>query len=101
MKFSIVTPTFNSMRTIQQYMDAVIAQDYSHGETEIIFADGGSTDGTLDRFKEFQEKLDIPVTVCGNPLRTAETGKTVAVRKTSGEVICLLDSDNIIPAPVL
>ncbi len=26
---------------------------------EIIFADGGSTDGTLDKFKEFQEKLDI------------------------------------------
>ncbi len=37
MKLSIVTPTFNSMRTIQQYMDAVIAQDYPHGEMEIIF----------------------------------------------------------------
>ncbi len=99
MKLSIVTPTFNSMRTIQQYMDAVMAQDYPHGEMEIIFADGGSTDGTLDRFKEFQEKLDIPVTVYENPLRTAEAGKAVAVRKAFGEVICLLDSDNIIPEP--
>ncbi len=97
MKLSIVTPTFNSMRTIQQYIDAVMAQDYPHSEMEIIFADGGSTDGTLDKFKEFQKKLDIPVTVYENPLRTAEAGKAVAVRKASGEVICLLDSDNIIP----
>lgn len=30
-------------------------------------------------------------------MRTAEAGKAVGVRQAKGEIICLLDSDNIIP----
>ena len=32
-----------------------------------------------------------------NPLKTAEAGKAVGVRNAKGEIICLWDSDNIIP----
>lgn len=94
---SIVTPTFNSMRTIQEYMDAILAQDYPHDLLEVIFADGGSADGTLEKFKEFSEKTDLKIAVFDNTLRTAEAGKAVGVRKASGDIVLLLDSDNIIP----
>lgn len=94
---SIVTPTFNSMRTLQEYMNAILAQDYPHELVEIIFADGGSTDGTLDKFREFQKNTDLKITVCNNPLRTAEAGKAVGVRKAVNDIVLLLDSDNIIP----
>lgn len=97
MMISIVTPTFNSMRTLDDYMQAVLMQEYPHDSIEMIFADGGSDDGTLERFKEYSEKCDIPIYVYDNPLRTAEAGKAVAVRKAKGDIVCLLDSDNIIP----
>jgi len=97
MKISIVTPTYNCMRTLDEYMDAVVMQDYPHDKIEFVFADGGSTDGTLEKFKEYSEKYDIKINVYENPLRTAEAGKAVAVRKAEGDVICLLDSDNILP----
>lgn len=97
MKISIVTPTFNSMRTIDEYMRAILAQNYPHDKIELIFADGGSQDGTLEKFEEYSRKGDIPISVYDNPLRTAEAGKAVAVRKAKGDVVCLLDSDNIIP----
>ncbi|MDE6846212.1 MAG: glycosyltransferase family 2 protein [Lachnospiraceae bacterium] len=96
-KISIVTPTFNSMRTIDEYMQAILEQDYPHDQMELIFADGGSKDGTLKRFEEYSKRYDIPVHVYRNPLRTAEAGKAVGVRKAQGDIICLLDSDNIIP----
>lgn len=96
-KISIVTPTFNSMRTIDEYMQAILEQDYPHDRMELIFADGGSKDGTLKRFEEYSRQYDIPVHVYRNPLRTAEAGKAVGVRKAQGDIICLLDSDNIIP----
>lgn len=38
---SIVTPTLNSMRTLEMFMDAVNKQVYSHRYIELIFADGG------------------------------------------------------------
>lgn len=97
MMISIVTPTFNSMRTLDDYMRAVLIQEYPHEKMEMIFADGGSNDGTLERLKEYSENCDIPIYVYNNPLRTAEAGKAVAVRKSKGDIVCLLDSDNIIP----
>lgn len=96
-KISIVTPTFNSMRTLDEYMQAILAQNYPHENMELIFADGGSQDGTLERIEEYRQQGDIPIQVFENPLRTAEAGKAVAVRRAQGEIICLLDSDNIIP----
>lgn len=81
MTISIVTPTFNSMRTIDDYMKAILSQDYPHSSIELIFADGGSQDGTLEKFEEYSKSCDIPIYVYENPLRTAEAGKAVAVRK--------------------
>lgn len=94
---SIVTPTFNSMRTLELYMEAIICQTYPHELIEIIFADGGSTDGTLEKISEYCQQLDISVSLFNNPLKTAEAGKAVGVRKAAHEIICLLDSDNILP----
>jgi len=94
---SIVTPTFNSMRTLDTYMDAIIKQTYPHALIEIIFADGGSQDGTNEKIAEYRKKYDIPIFLYENPLKTAEAGKAVGVRKAAHEIVCLLDSDNIIP----
>lgn len=84
------------MRTLDEYIQAIISQEYPHEQIELIFADGGSSDGTIKRLEEYGEKYDIDISVYENPLRTAEAGKAVGVRKAQGEVICLLDSDNII-----
>ncbi len=97
MKISIVTPTFNIMRTLDQYMQAILKQSYPHNKIELVFADGGSLDGTLEKLKEYKKKCDIPMHICENPLRTAEAGKAVGVKAASGDLICLLDSDNILP----
>ena len=50
-KLSIVTPTFNSQRTIIEYLNAIFIQDYPHEFIDIIIADGGSSDDTLKIFQ--------------------------------------------------
>ncbi len=97
MTVSIVTPTLNIMRVIDDYLQAIIMQTYPHDKIEIIIADGGSTDGSLEKLKEYNDKSDITITVYDNPLRTAEAGKAVGVRKAKSDVVLLLDSDNILP----
>lgn len=96
-KISIVTPTFNSMRTIVQYLDAIMQQSYPHEDIEIVFADGGSTDGTIETLGKYAKESNISIRIFENPLKTAEAGKAVGVRQAEGEIICLLDSDNILP----
>ncbi len=87
------------MRVIDDYFEAILMQTYPHDKLEILIADGGSTDGTLERLEEYNNKLDITIKVYENPLRTAEAGKAVAVRKSEADVVLLLDSDNILPDP--
>ena len=45
MKFSIVTVSFNSEKTIEETIQSVISQTYKN--YEYIFVDGGSFDNTL------------------------------------------------------
>ncbi|MBQ9538820.1 MAG: glycosyltransferase family 2 protein [Treponema sp.] len=94
---SIVTPVFNSMRTLDVFMEAILMQDFPHDKMEIVFADGGSTDGSREKIQVYADSNDIAIRLLENPLKTAEAGKAVAVRQVQGDVICLLDSDNILP----
>jgi glycosyltransferase involved in cell wall biosynthesis len=54
-KVSIITPSFNSVRTIEKTILSVLEQDYDN--LEFIIIDGGSTDGTVDIIKKHQDKI--------------------------------------------
>src|ERR1041385_8386959 len=51
MKLSIVTPSFNSARTIRETLESIHGQHYT--ALEHIVIDGASTDGTLKILEEF------------------------------------------------
>jgi glycosyltransferase involved in cell wall biosynthesis len=93
-KLSIVIPTLNSARTLGECLDAIRAQDVPRGSYEIVIADAGSTDGTLDIARAAGVDLVVP-----NPLKTGEAGKTAGIKAAHGDLIALVDSDNILPDP--
>jgi len=88
---SIIIPTLNSEGVIEECLESIKGQDYPKGKLEIIIADGGSGDETLEIAKEYTDKI------FSNPLKTGEAGKAVGVKKAEGDIIALIDSDNILP----
>ena len=54
-KVSIIVPTFNVARTLEQCLRSVAAQSYR--ALELIVMDGGSTDGTLDILRRHEHAL--------------------------------------------
>jgi family 2 glycosyltransferase len=56
-KISIITVVYNAVATIEQTILSVVKQDYSN--IEYIIVDGGSTDGTLDIVKKYEEKIAL------------------------------------------
>jgi len=88
---SVVIPTFNSERTLAQCLESIVGQDYPREKIEIIIADGGSKDKTL----EIAGKFEVDK-ILHNPLRTGEAGKAAGVEVAKNEIILLQDSDNIL-----
>ena len=88
---SVITPTLNAENVLETELKSIAMQDYPQDKIEIIIADGGSTDSTLEIAKTYNAK------VYPNPLKTGEAGKAVAVKKAKGKYIALIDSDNILP----
>ncbi len=91
MKISVILPTLNSARTLEQCLSSIRAQDYPRDSVEIVMADAGSTDGTL----AIAEKYGVD-TVVANPLKTGEAGKSAAIEASTGEILALIDSDNVL-----
>lgn len=88
---SIIIPTYNSEKTLANCLESIKNQDYPEEKMEIIIADGGSIDKTLEIAKKYSNKI------FHNPLKTGEAGKAVGVKHAKGEIIALIDSDNILP----
>jgi glycosyltransferase involved in cell wall biosynthesis len=54
---TIITVVFNGEEHLENTIISVIAQNYQN--LEYIIIDGGSTDGTLDIIKRYEERIDL------------------------------------------
>jgi glycosyltransferase involved in cell wall biosynthesis len=86
---SIVTPSFNQGRFIEETIRSVLLQGYPN--LEYIVVDGGSTDNTL----EILNKYDGFITWISEP----DDGQTDAINKglklATGEIVAYLNSDDV------
>jgi len=86
-KISIVTPSFNSVSTIAETIQSVLAQDYPAWEH--IVADGGSTDGTAAVLKSFPHLRWVSEKDEGH-YHAMNKGLAMA----SGDLIVILNADD-------
>lgn len=93
-RVSIILPTLNSERTLAKCLASIRAQDYPQDKLEIVIADGGSSDATLEIARRFEVDKIVE-----NKLLTGEAGKSAAMAVAEGELLALIDSDNLLPAP--
>lgn len=91
-RVSFVIPTLNSAKTLEACLAAILSQRLPRDAYEIVLADAGSSDGTV----EIARRMGVDVIV-DNPLKTGEAGKTAGIKAAKGELLALVDSDNILP----
>jgi len=87
-KVSVIIPSYNHVQYIRQCVDSVLAQTYQ--DIEIIVVDDGSTDGTVEILREYDDRIVL----IEQTNRGTQAARNAAIRASSGEFIALLDSDD-------
>lgn len=89
MKISIITVCLNRVATIEKAIQSVINQGYD--KIEYIIIDGGSTDGTVDIIRKYEEYLAYWVSEEDKGIYDA---MNKGIAKATGDIVAFLNSDD-------
>ncbi|MFQ8052849.1 glycosyltransferase family 2 protein [Escherichia coli] len=89
---SVITPTYNSERTIRCTIDSVLSQSYNN--IEMIIVDDCSSDNTVSICREYQKKDSRVVLISNEKNYGAGMSRNIAISKAKGRFIAFLDSDD-------
>ena len=86
---TIITVVFNSEKYLEDAIKSVINQTYPN--VEYIIIDGGSTDGTLDIIRKYEDKIDCWISEkdCG-----IYDAINKGIKLARGDIIGILNSDD-------
>lgn len=86
---SVVVAVFNADKTLEQCLRSISDQTYRY--IQLIVIDGGSTDGTLEVIKWFDDKIDYWVS---EPDKGIYDAWNKALAKVKGDWVCFLGGDD-------
>jgi succinoglycan biosynthesis protein ExoA len=96
MTLSIICPTLNEIKYIEQLINSFTVNDGI--EKEIFFVDGGSTDGTIEKINQLKSSKGLSnIHVVSNPNKFVSHGFNKAFPFTKGKYITLLGAHTNYP----
>jgi len=91
LRFSLVTATYNSAKTLARCLDSVDAQNYRNFEHLIV--DGGSNDGTIEILTNHSQECSRRL-ICSEPDRSVYEAWNKALGQVKGDWVLFLGSDD-------
>lgn len=99
-RISVIAPMLNEAAHIERFVADVAAQDFA-GDVELIVADGGSTDASVEKLETASEKAGLRLTRVDNPAGGIPQGLNACVTRARGDLIARLDCHSRYPSNYL
>jgi glycosyltransferase involved in cell wall biosynthesis len=90
-KVSVILPSLNVVEYIEECLFSVINQTLK--EIEIICVDAGSTDGTLDIIRKYQN-LDTRIHLIQSEIKSYGKQMNMGVSAAKGEYVGIVETDD-------
>ena len=87
MKYSIITVNYNNKEGLRKTIESVVRQTYR--DFEFIVIDGGSTDGSTDILKEYDEQINYWVSEKDSGIYNA---MNKGIKKSIGDYLIFMNS---------
>jgi len=88
-KVSIITVVYNGIAHLEQTINSVLGQTYDN--IEYIIIDGGSTDGTVELIKQYEDQIAYWVSA---PDAGIYDAMNKGLAKATGEIVGLINADD-------
>ena len=89
-KVSVVIPTYNRQRLVQDTIDSVLRQTY--GDLEVVVIDDGSTDDTR---QVLQDRYGTRIRYVYQPNQGESVARNHGIALAGGEYVAFVDSDDL------
>ena len=99
MLITIFTPTYNRAYKLKELFDSLMSQTFN--DFEWVVVDDGSTDGTEPLIAQFKNKAPFPIKYIKTPNGGKHRAINEGVRKASGSLFFIVDSDDNLPQDAL
>jgi glycosyltransferase involved in cell wall biosynthesis len=90
-RISIVTPSFNQVNYLEDTIQSVLSQKYEN--LQYIIIDGGSTDGSVDIIKKYDQYLDYWIS---EPDGGQSNAINKGLKRCNGDVVNWINSDDLL-----
>ena len=91
---SIIIPTYNEAEVISKKMADLQALNYPKDKLQIVFVDGGSTDGTAELIENSAKDSGLSVAIVQQGRRKGFNKAVIeGFAKTTGEIVCITGAE--------
>lgn len=91
-RFSIITITFNSEKTVERTFKSVLNQTFK--DFEYIIVDGASKDGTMDIVQKYEPLFEGRMKWKSEPDKGIYDAMNKGIQRSSGDIIGIVNSDD-------
>ena len=89
---SVIIPVYNDPQGVKDTLESLVNQTYPN--YQIIVADNGSTDSTLDVVHDFSEKYpDLIEVVVEDSIQSSYAARNKGIKTAKGSIIAFVDAD--------
>lgn len=95
-KISVIIPVYNTAKYLKECLDSVLNQSFD--DFEVICVNDGSTDNSLEILESYD---DDKIVIINQEHKGASAARNIAIKKSQGEYILFIDSDDYIALDTL
>lgn len=93
MKYSIITPQFNSFNLMDQYFESLLKQTIK--DFEVIIIDDCSTDGSWEKLQEYVKSCPLHILLLRSEKNSGPgSARNMGIEAANGEWITFIDNDD-------